>query len=200
MPRYQVATEFFYGDRLYKAGEEVSFPGVPGDNLVPLDDAAKAAVAAAVTRRAEQAAIVVSKGSGIGEETEALIRALVGRVAALESTQAAPDLSAYVRHTDIAPISELISALRADVEEHDVGLTLIQDRLVEVEGLLATLTSSAPAPTEPAPVEPTPTEPPAAEPPVEPYPAPPVEEVPPPAEEAPAEPVAPEAAPIEPAG
>jgi hypothetical protein len=46
MARYRVNTRSFF-DRLYEAGEQVDFGGVPGSNLEPLDDEARAAKEAA---------------------------------------------------------------------------------------------------------------------------------------------------------
>lgn len=43
MPRYRVTEQSFIGNRLVPAGETVDYDGLPGTNLEPLDDEAKAA-------------------------------------------------------------------------------------------------------------------------------------------------------------
>lgn len=39
MPKFKVLERSFIGDRVYEAGDEVEFSGLPGPNLEPLDKA-----------------------------------------------------------------------------------------------------------------------------------------------------------------
>lgn len=53
MPRYRCNTRSFF-DREYLAGDEVEFDGIPGTNLDPLDDAARAAKESADAAKARK--------------------------------------------------------------------------------------------------------------------------------------------------
>lgn len=43
MPKYKVIGSFYYDMRLFNDGETVDYDGEPGDNLAPLDAAARKA-------------------------------------------------------------------------------------------------------------------------------------------------------------
>lgn len=44
MAKYEAKYRSFIGGSVIEAGEQVEYDGIPGSNLIPLDDAAKAAV------------------------------------------------------------------------------------------------------------------------------------------------------------
>ena len=54
MPRYRLHTATFIQDRLYPAGSEVEYDGIPGSALEPLDDEGWARFHAHIKQRAEQ--------------------------------------------------------------------------------------------------------------------------------------------------
>lgn len=61
MARYRVNTRSFF-DRLYDVGETVEYDGVPGTNLDPLDDAARAAKEAADAGRQRRPGLRATDG------------------------------------------------------------------------------------------------------------------------------------------
>ena len=44
MPKYRLVEPAFIDDRLWEAGTEIEFSGKPGEHMIPLDPAARAAV------------------------------------------------------------------------------------------------------------------------------------------------------------
>nr|WP_198983062.1 hypothetical protein [Herbaspirillum sp. ASV7] len=42
MPRYKLSEQAYINDRLYEAGTDIDFDGIPGHHMEPLNDAAKA--------------------------------------------------------------------------------------------------------------------------------------------------------------
>lgn len=62
MARYRVLELSFIGDRLSEPDSEIDFDGVPGNNLLPLDAAARKAVKAAEARNAVDADLVDPDG------------------------------------------------------------------------------------------------------------------------------------------
>lgn len=56
MPRFRVKEVSFIGTRIYQPGEEIDFDGVPGPNLEPIDQPAKAAAVEAKEAESESMA------------------------------------------------------------------------------------------------------------------------------------------------
>lgn len=170
-PKYRVRTEFFYQDRMLKAGyagedgNGFVFTGEPGDNLEPMNDEAKQRVADAEARRkAKRDALVTAEGAGANAELLALVReisatnlALEQRVRDLEAksgTSLPTDalatkagLEALAGRVDNLEVTAV--KLREDVDEHDQGLTLHEQRIVEVEGIINRPPVAPAAPTDP---------------------------------------------------
>ena len=158
MARYKVKSKSFIDDRIVEAGTEIEFDGEPGENLEPVDDAAKAAVEAAAERRAAKAEAIKSAVAGtLDPQTADTVQQLIasvqgfaGRLAAVEArtanveAAATPDLSAYATKADV-------EAVRADVGELDTGLTMVSGRVSEVEGTLTALANKPAPATPPAP-------------------------------------------------
>lgn len=146
MAQYRVVSEFFYEGTLYKSGAIVDYTGIPGENLEPLDDAARAAVAAAEQRRAERmAALRAPVAAGMGEEAQKLLASLIERVGALEAANAArpainPD--AFVSEEEFVAFK---ARVMEDIDELDRGVTLIHDRVAELENLARPAKQTQPA-------------------------------------------------------
>lgn len=158
MPRYKVLTKSFINDQLMEKGREVEFAGEPGDNLEPLDDAARAAVAAARQRRADKAAaLAVGASAHASKEQLAQMASLIDRVAAVEkrATDALASFEARLAafEATVGPAPDLSGFAKAsDVTELDAGLQIVSGRVDEIEGTLAELAKTPPAPpAEPAP-------------------------------------------------
>lgn len=153
MARYKTKSQSFINDTLVPADTEVDFDGEPGDNLEPVDDAAKEAVAAAAARRESKAAAIKSALQGTIDPANAetiqnlitQVQDFAGRLAAAEARVAAaeaatkPDLSQY--------------AMRSDVSELDAGMNLLSSRIAEVEGVQEALAKKVEATPAPAPAD-----------------------------------------------
>lgn len=172
MAKFKAKETTFYDGRLIPAGEVFDYVGEPGDNLEPVDDAARAMFEEAAARRRVEAQRLArgAVSEGVAVDSSALelkVEQAVGRVNAVEaSAKAAADKA-------VADISELDAAVAALVAK-------VNGIAAELAAVKALGDAPAPAPApEPAP-EPAP--PPAPEPTPEPAPEPaPVE--PPPAEQ-----------------
>lgn len=164
MAKYKTKSQSFINDTLVPADVEVDFDGEPGENLEPVDDAAKEAVATAAARREAKAAAIKSALQGTIDPANAetiqnlitQVQDFAGRLAAAEARVAQvegatkPDLTPY--------------AQRTDVTELDAGMNILAARVSEVEGTLnalarkteataAAVAEAAAQPTEPAPTE-----------------------------------------------
>ncbi len=171
--KYRVVSEFFYGDRMLKAGyagedgNGIKYEGEPGPNLEPMNDEAKEAFAAAEQRRtAKRDALVTGEAAGANAELLALVRELSAsnvlleqRVKTLEGANAnvlppeayATKAAVEALTTRVDGVEATALKLREDVDEHDEGLTLHEDRLVRVEGIVnRPAPPESPAPTPPA--------------------------------------------------
>ena len=143
---YKVKATSFFNDNIVPEGTVIQFDGEPGDNLEPLNDEARAAVAAAAERRAQKAAAIKSALAGSidpanAETIQRLItevQGFAGRLAAAEARVAnveaasSPDLSGYATKAGVETV-------RGDVGELDQGLMLLTGRVAEVEGVIASL-------------------------------------------------------------
>lgn len=161
MARYKVISEFFYHDQMQKVGTEIEFDGEPGENLEPIDDEAKARATAALERREKKRLALTGAASLAGGLSAEQLDYLTGggdRLTKLAaefesykaSAGAAVNTDNFATRGDVAALVGRVDALTADVAEHDVGLTLVHDRLQEVEGVIA----STPKPADPQPEPP----------------------------------------------
>lgn len=148
MARYRVKTKSFINDTIVEEGTEVDYDGQPGDNLEPLDDAARTATAEVQTARdAKAAAIASGAGALLNEDMATQVAGfidkygeIVARMNALEqkySGLTAPDLSTAAKASDVA--------------ELDAGMDILIGRLNDVEGALNALAAKA-VPNEPPPI------------------------------------------------
>jgi hypothetical protein len=74
MARYRCKKPFWFNFRIWDAGEEVEYAGLPSDNLEPLDDDARAKVVEAKAHFETQRQAALVKSSS---QTEALLGAFV---------------------------------------------------------------------------------------------------------------------------
>lgn len=161
MARYKVLIKSFINDQLVEPGAEIEYDGEPGEALEPLDDAAKAAVAAAEERRATKAKVIAAGIEKTGnEELTALVSKAVDDIAALGRTVSTfDDRLKAVEAAAGTTIDTSGFAAKSDVDELDAGMQIISGRVDEVEGVLNALAKKVDAAPSPAPAEPAPTEP-----------------------------------------
>lgn len=153
MPKFRAKATTFYDGRLISAGEEFEYSGEPGDNLEPVDDAARSVYEeAAAKRRVEAERIkrsIADAVPGVAFDSTALelkIEQAIGRVNAVEASAKAAAEKAV-----------------ADIAELDAGLSAVSTKLDALAAQFAALAAQpAPAPA-PAPVEPPIAEDPVAE-------------------------------------
>lgn len=163
MARYKAKTRTFVNDTLVEAGQEFDSDKEPGESWAPVDDDARAAVAAAEQRRATKASAVAAGVVTTGnEELVALVKDLIDKQAAdsarISKLEAAgiPDVSGFVRDTELATLSTIVDRLVTDTSELDAGLQLIDGRLSDVEGVQEALAKAGAKPRTPPPPPPEP--------------------------------------------
>lgn len=151
MAKYKVKAQSFINDTLVAAGSEIEFAGEPGDNLEPLDDAAKVAVEAAALRREQKAVAIAAGASGVmNKDTADQLASIISQLSIVAGNVAG--LSARVDALQAVATPDLSKfAAASDVAELDAGLQLVAGRVDEVEGTLAALAAKAPAPPAPQP-------------------------------------------------
>lgn len=152
MAKFKCVQVSFRNDRIIPVGEIVDSDVALGDNYEPIDDEAKALVAAAQAVAEVQAERIAA---GLGA---AASDGVVTAVKALEATVTA----AVAR---IATIEANVASVPKDIEELDAGVQMALDRLDKVEATLkAAANGKKPAAPPPAPAPEPPATPPDAAP------------------------------------
>lgn len=91
MAQYRVLNEWFDGVKVCAPGDVVEYSGEPGASLEPIDDAAKAAVEAAATARAQRERASMPLGAGsVADLTQALAAAIAATMTPILADLAAP--------------------------------------------------------------------------------------------------------------